>query len=64
MEQVEERLLPKNSVRRPLIMSSRRSGGGPSATQQQRMSFNQPGGGKDTHAFYTEGYTRPYEEFV
>ena len=32
-------------------MSSRRSGGGPSATQQPRMSFNQPGGGKDTHAF-------------
>ena len=31
-------------------MSSRRSGGGPSATQQPRMSFNQPGGGKDTHA--------------
>lgn len=25
-------------------MSSRRSGGGPSATQQPRMSFNQPGG--------------------
>ena len=44
-------------------MSSRRSGGGPSATQQPRMSFNQPGGGKDTHAFYTEGYTRPFEVF-